>query len=703
MEKKSLPIRILITAGILLFFVLCSGICAFLQEVPYGNALLYLVFQAGCVLAPGFAAICCLRIETENKVELIALSYAVGYALDIVLYLLFFRLFGQNVLNIVFWIIGGCSIAASVLLHKRAVVREKLKNKDWIILAAFVLIILAIQLFIFAFNNMAITKTGKNSYYIDLFYWASDAVTLKKQFPPINFRDFYAGRYFYHYFSSIHLAIASMFTGISVFNLAMGFAFLPGAVFLVFSAYAFYKRNAKSRKVLVIALLLFLCTTGYELITHVTIVSHLYTAPFGNDTGIAFSMLIVSLIADRILRERNKSWKCFLLATLLFMTTMGIKSPVGMMTMMVSGLICLYGLFKGNKRQKLTSFLYGVMLVCVFVLIYITVVSGMPGAGSKTSYYLNVGANYTILTEESLAHAHDSLIGTLGYFAGQLGFLIVYIIQANPAIYICFLAILACKVIFRKAFEAPVDFYIVVSIIGFLMTRFLKMEGYSQVYFSIVMVPFAVAAVVYYLEILLKWLSRKKWLHVRQAVYVAMACLILVGSGLFFDSQYFRPQMLSGLKKILSVLNIRQDDNMYMLYTDGMNTLSDLNQRRKYTYRYIAVDQDMYEACMWIKENTSPDSLIASDMIRPAHIQYPLGVMAERWIWTRNTAWLEEARTGRRSSNYRLMRDGVDYVISQKQESEDNEDESEQQIAGTVVFENETVEVLELAGAASDV
>ena len=71
-----------------------------------------------------------------------------------------------------------------------------------------------------------------------------------------------------------------------------------------------------------------------------------------------------------------------------------------------------------------------------------------------------------------------------------------------------------------------------------------------------------------------------------------------------------------------------------------------------------------------------------------------IGVFSNRWIWTNKTSWLDNALEGRRSSLYRLLMDGVSYIVTEKP-LEGIEEEPLLNLE--TVYENQTIAVLRIS------
>ena len=163
---------------------------------------------------------------------------------------------------------------------------------------------------------------------------------------------------------------------------------------------------------------------------------------------------------------------------------------------------------------------------------------------------------------------------------------------------------------------------------------------------------------------------------------------------MFLDSKYFYPQITSGIKKALNIAHLKNDDEAYLLYKNGEIIVTDLGNPEKYEGGYLVITEDMLEACRWIAAFTEEDALIASNVMLPAEYQYPIGVFSSRWIWTNRTLWLDNALKGRRSSLYRLLTDGVGYIVTEKP-LEGIEEEPLLNLE--TIYENKTIAVLRIS------
>ena len=667
--------------------------CSYLQCVSIKRAGLLFVFYGVCVFSVGYAAINLFRIELDHTIERIAVSYAIGYAVMIGIYLIVFPLFGKNFLSMAVWAIGIVSFIISGFFLIKVDRPDNLTKKEWIIAGTVLVVTLAMQFFLYAVNNVSALRTGHNSYYVDLLYWASDATSMTKQFPPINFRDYFAGgTYHYHYFSSIQTAVTSMCTGIPVYSIILGFSFIQGTIILVLSGFCFYKRVVKKPFYICVGLLLLLMTTGYEATTNVSIVSHLFTAPFGNDMALAFSMLVYILFIDHI--DGNKKGVRYTVLILAgYVTCIGIKGPVGQILMVICGLMCIYGLFSPDKKKRRMTFLYGVCFVLLFVLIYLFVINGLPGASSRTGYFIQDGTENTILNLPELKKIYISLDKKYGIIIANILFFLLFTIRISPAVFIPFLIFLLLKILLRRELKPAIDLPVIGVMMGIMENRYIKMVGFSQMYFTIAILPFAVAFTIHYFEEWSLEVGKKKKVY-QNGITFSCIVFLLVGSGLFLDSKSFYPQITSGLRKAFNICHLKENEEAYLLYKNGNIIVTDLGDPEKYEGGYLVITGDMLEACRWISAFTDEDALIASNVMLPIEYQYPIGVFSNRWIWTNKTSWLDNALEGRRSSLYRLLMDGVSYIVTEKP-LEGIEEEPLLNLE--TVYENQTIAVLRIS------
>lgn len=665
-------------------------LCALLQNILWYYALTFLLYELFGIISVGFAIHNIIKLEAANWIETFGLSYALGYSANILLYIISFTLLGSLGFKILFSIV----ILASIIYNFRYIKLHKTVFQSCIdgkYIGIIFIFILFFQFFTFAANNCSTSYLGTNSYYVDLVYWASDAVTFTKQFPPINFRVIEGGTYYYHYFSAIQVAVSSIMTGIPVINYVLGFSYIQSAVCLLFGSYIFFHNLISDRFFLYVSMIMFLFTTGVEYYSWVTPSSHMYAAPFGFDVGITFGMLTITMFFRQIkLKKLNSKYVASILV--FFSICMGAKAPVACIVLVILECCCLYLMLSKDKLSIATAFFYGIAFVCLFLLIFFLFSNGHLTGSSKAEGFIMDGTNNSILNQPDVAMIHDILIKHFSQIGGQILFLLYYIILVNPSVYISVLLgglIHLCEV--KKITYIDIVFA-TGTIVGILLTRSLKLVGFSQIYFITTTFPFAIA---FGIRAFVNYGESKKESHCtplcRIGIKGVSILALIAGMNLFFNSMYFLPQMTSGCKKALSILGLSKSDDFFLDGSSGIVKCKELNDMAKKDYHYLVINSDEVSAAKWIRENTDCDCKIISNLLETSNYQYNylVGVIAERWIWMGDEELIFNAINGDSYALKQLREKGIQYLLLDKEKTSEIKDEQ-------IVYSNDQVYIVDL-------
>lgn len=656
--------------GIFLFLcmIIYCILCAIIQDISIMHAISFVGFEIFGIFSIGFSIVHIMKIKDEDRIKLFGLAYALGYGASILLYLISFFALGYTGFRIFFIIIMIGSFIFNFYVKKKQGYFVQ-ASKSGLFPVVIFIIILSFQLFSFALNNCSTIYLGENSYYVDLLHWASDAVTFTKKFPPINFRGMSSKRYYYHYFSAIQVAVSSMVTGIPVFNFVMGFSFIQSAWLLVSSTYIFFNEIMHNRFFICAGMILTLFSTGQDYYSWITPASHMYIAPFGYDIGIAFGMLAF-VVFIRQIKNKKLNIKYFILSMGLFFVCAGVKGPVSCIVLVMFGSGCIYLLLNSDKQGKISALVYGTILLLVFVFVFAVFTNGLLTGDSKTEQFLTAETENTILMQPQVSAIHDIFIQQFSLVGGQLLFLIYYIILANPAIYMC---VLLGGIVHLCEHEKIEFIDVILSIgviVGILLTRSLKLIGFSQIYFIMATFPFAVAfglrGFQNCYELKLKRNSRKEWLW---GIKVIICFFATIGVGLFINSMYFMPQVTSGYKKALYSLGLSEMRDFYLDGSHGIVECTELDDIGRKDYHYIVINDEERKAAEWIRENTESNCIIMSNLINSNvyGYNYLIGILAERWIWLEDEELVYRLANGEDVLD-QLSKKGIQYLLLEKTE-----------------------------------
>lgn len=684
-KKRMLLLSILGVAGLLYLVILLK-----LQALAWFQIFPLLAYWGIGIFSVGWALVNLLKLPLNSKVEKVTYALALGYGFNIIEYIILFPLLGKIGLVIGIYVIGGMTLIYNLYISKGCN-KNITKSKSNIIVICFIIIILLIQLVLYAATNMSPLLIERNSFYTDLGFWVSNSVSFTKEFPPLNYRAIKGGVYYYHYFSNIQIASASMATGIGCMEFSFGLSFVQSGTLLVFSGYCFLKQLFTSNKIVICGMVMILFSTGNEYLATMPYISHLYTSPFGFDLGVAFGMLCIICLMKQ--SEQTKlSYQLLFTTSFFFALVVGIKAPISIILLASIGMVCFFWLITKEKNSLKKCFFYGIIILFLFVTIYFFIVNGVNYSDSKTDYFLSQGELNSILSKDSIRFTQESLIDDFGYIIGQIIFLVYYMIECNYMIFVLFIISSIINILLFKKLDAIDIAMFISTIIGILFTRGLKMYGYSQVYFLMATYPYAAA---FGLRGLLKFdmiLKKHRPLHNRGiSGFFKAACIVIsisVSIFSFINTAAFSETFKSGMSKLRNyVLSGDANEIDYLTVQDELEkatTYIDSDQR------FIGLTSDEYSACLWMRKNLDGDDVILSNLITRVDYNYIIGAISETWYWNYDEDLLNSAVDGSRKALQKLKEKGVSYLVLDKKVGQIQKLKKETQN----VYSNDSVEIL---------
>jgi hypothetical protein len=185
--------------------------------VSLGDALLYIGYELGFVVVPGWAAYRALSRDPGGPLRQLAIGWALGYVLEILAFMATAAT-GTRELLVIYPLV--IVIAAAAIIYRRTPSQagrdpgsEKPSYLGWMTAAVCLGAIVYIALSYFATTSLP--GTGDVSYFIDYNRWIGLAADAKNNWPITD--PSVAGEPLpYHYFVNIHLAAASQVTGLGL-------------------------------------------------------------------------------------------------------------------------------------------------------------------------------------------------------------------------------------------------------------------------------------------------------------------------------------------------------------------------------------------------------------------------------------------------------------------------------------------------------
>lgn len=593
--KKALSFFCLFIALFIIAMSMASPVSAI-------EGIKFFLYQLLVILLPGYAIIKILRIPFSMDFEAVISGYAFGFVLIILEYFLLAPFHLLNYLYLFQAFISISSIICLICLRNKSILNA-VPLKDLLPVYGTTLLCILIR-FVTYYGRNALPCTEKLTKTVfptqDILYYIGNAISAGNGFPLKEFR--YSGiSYFYHYFGSLQLEMASLLTGISAVKLELCLCWVQAPLLLAGFIWCLLQRMNIKNSSIWLAELLFFFTTGWESIIYIAIQEKMYVSSFGLDMGIAF--LLATLYFVYLQDQKGKFHTGIFLASILCLgICTGLKAPSALVLLVILGGTCAKWLF--IEKKHLESFSYGVAFILVFLLVFFGIVS----AGFSTSLKKGQSLYFSLtghLYESGLGHLYFSCVdkGMPQPIAKVLIF-IAYFLGSNLVVYMLFYIAIALSV-FTKKKEKIISFESCLAlgaVVGLFMTLLTKQQGNSQMYFAISAFPAAIIYGIRYLDKISEKSNRQK------AVFYAIIGLTgLLSVGCFVKS--LAPAWQEGIKKL-----------------SGEASFSNCNN---------SLTMKEYQAYQWIRENTEPNALFLCNTVihDDQYENYTAGAFSERQMW----------------------------------------------------------------------
>lgn len=653
-------------------------------DVPAANLAKNVLMQIFGVLLPGSALYVLLYPAQQNLLGTLFLSYAFGYAGNIVSYFLLVP-FGLQAAVPFFMVL--CALLSLWVLWKKGgqITMDKPTRID-LIYAALFLLYLCLHAIVTAGIATPPSVVGTLPSLGDHLYWLENAAALARQFPPTDARVAVDSVYYYHYFSSIQLAVSSLATGVDIF--ALGGILFPLTQCLLFfgSFYVLFRGGLKSMLLPVFGLIVICFCTGMDGSVVLTYTAHTWTTPFGFDIGFAFGALFLHCFLLQYSKERF-DLRVYILTLFLFGIAVGTKAPIAAVVIVAAGIICLSWLL---KRQFCLAFSYGLALIAVFLIIAIGCV-GMLNVSTtdpNASRLGNFSATWFIARSPITKALQQMLAAGLPRWLRGIILVGTALICAHPlAVGLYGMGVLS--ILTDKRMRNPLCIALACSgLTGLLLGLFNIQPGSSQMYFAMAaFIPCLLLGLIWLDTAALSWELPGK----RMAVILCGGLLIVqVNFILFHGFTYLGPGLISPLRVGSTVLFDREHA-----------------QRDFDAYGIQAADA---EAMEWIRSNTPRDSILLSDRSvvcdMPVYMSY--GAFSERQMYLEGDVYFYSRYVEERARMREVIQgvfqnskealetaiaDGVDYIVQTVWATPDF---SPDPSLTKLVYSNETIRVYEV-------
>lgn len=639
-----------IVSGI--FLLGLSFICAKFSKSSLDEASIFAAYQIFAILIPGLAYTGVLK-QDEGKGAMVCLfiAYALGYSSNIAMYYIMVLLGGIESNTLAYFFALGIQCVFSVIYLIKKKVEYKEESSNWVIALLFIAAMFAIELFTYSGYNMLPPYTDGSNIWKDIRYWIGNTVSLKINYPPVDFRSL-RSNYGYHFFSSIQLAVESIVTGIPVARLSISFSFVQAIIIVVGGIYCLADKYVKKSNALFLLFFLLLLTSGYEGITRVSYVSHMYMSQYGFDYGIGFMLFLLLALCDFF--ENKFSWQGYCFMNIIFTVLMGIKSPFACVGIVGIGFCCAYFLIKGDWRK---AFIQGISILGVFIFLYFNVCSIEQYSGTNASEIVDLTLRHWDVCE-NLENIRNEIFGIdwVQNIILEIVFWGLFIIICNPCLFLFAFLCLIVKFIKWKKMDC-LDFCSIAMIVtGISIALYMHMGGKSNVYFAMATYPVAFLATCR---------SFPEFGKRNKLAWIVISLVTVVYGGNLF-------------------LNHAAYDSIIDYWKKGRNNFELTMQNEDYENTY-GVSKQEYEALCYARMNVNDEEILLSINGRNDDRNLA-GIFAEHK--TLNIS-LQDAIEGRVDLDEQIDEYSIEYLIVPLDAMK------KLNIGGNVLFENEQWKIIQ--------
>lgn len=545
----------------------------------------FIIVQLAFIYIPGCAFQKLLSISYKNSLTKRLVSYLLGYALSIVVYLTLLILALQHMVLNIYCIVFFVSVVF-LFMSKDQMCNGGTNNKEVLCFSLIFLLSLAVGFVLFQCNNISpMLKEGHVSFNQDLVFWMRNAVAATKGYPLPDL-SVLGKKLYYHYFTSAHLAFLHFTTGIELFDLCFVYSYIITELLLVSGLYILCKELIYNMKYMFGAMCFILFTVNLDFFTHVFFNSHLHVASFGFAEGLG--MFCVSFYFYlRIIRCDRTKWRLLLMASLFFIITTGLKGPVAAVLLVgfASGSLILMFM----KDRFLFGAFSGLVLLVSFLIpmfLFVMNLHAEPKGGGNV-LGLTISATDTIFHSHYYEKAYLLMLN-IGIMK-PLSYFIIFIVYLFSVFLIPLMAFI---VSYNNKKVTDCELIIIIMVfVGIFLGMFVSQKGMSQCYFL-------------YVSIALLFMLTFTWLQKREldkGASYKIRLIFFLGILLFF-AHYFK----TASSNILSLAN---SSSLRMQLDGKKSSLSNENETG------LSISQREFEGLKWGRSHVPASAVLLSNKI----------------------------------------------------------------------------------------
>lgn len=574
------------SVGFLLVIMLLSILTCIFNSFPFFEALYFFAYQVLLILLPGFLIVAILDMKAISFLEMILLSYVIGYSSNTLIYIV---PMSAGITDIKYFFFAYILLVILLLVIIKSLRRNisalfdlsALSKTEGAILFCLVIILFVLKLYSFSLAQNSLFQFGHEQYTKDFLTWVSDVSSCKKSIPPLSIADGESIRY-YHYLVAAQIACISKVCGISSINATSVFSYIQPTIMIALASMSVICRVLKHDYIRILTLICLLFPIGLEEKCIVTYQWHIFVMPMGFDIGFAFFLTILLLLIILFQNNTLDFKYCGICIFLVGMTT-GLKGPCAVIAFGLITLFCMYFMFKcKEKKQKMRAVQFVMLSGIVLALVYYIMMFGSVSHfntelfGGKDELITGIADN---IEQKALFRVKNVVFA----FLSNIKWFFIELVCPAPI-----MVIIMVFSILRQAIRKNMNYLTFIMFFCYfcsaLMTANIKMVGVSEMYF--VMTSLCIPAFVSGME--LEYIIEKNKINPNFYLLTCFAAFCVLFSVRFgWHRDLYRYSRNSAFE-ILGEEQNYSDNTKYLTKT-----------------RF-----DTYE---WIRDNTKSDALFVLD------------------------------------------------------------------------------------------
>lgn len=465
---------------ILLLAFLFAGLFGRIDILPL---LCLIILQTTFIFLPGYLLHRKLNIKYKDNISTLFVSYALGFAMSVVLYAVLLLL---NVQSLIAYFAYSISAITVITYFVKGYYKEKSLSSSSFAMNAFLLVIMLVLGFVvFQFTDQSAEVIGYQNMGNDPNYWFKNCVAATKGYP-IPELSVNGLHLFWHMFSCFAVAIMHFCTGIEIYDICYSLSYIWDTFLFLGGTFVLANELLDNKKFVGYACVILLLCSCFEPLTLMYYTEHMYGCKLGCTVGQAMSLFAV-LFLSRLYNNRNFS--NYLIALLFFTCSLGAKSSNGSVVLCMAGIFLLIHFVKKHSIGKTVAL--GLLYLAIFVLVSkIFLIDGNALTSESSSHKMVL----SLVTAVRNPIGHKVFVLLSGIVGQYIAYAIAFCVFCVAMHYIIVpLGLYAIFVAYKKKVSLqPLDVSLLCgALAGFGLFLFMNHPGLSQMYFAFAALPFA--------------------------------------------------------------------------------------------------------------------------------------------------------------------------------------------------------------------